>query len=416
MKRKLLHIDHLIVTLTTFVVMILFGGALDLSFFSPIKLALAEFSLPDIYYKIKWTDGARTESNEVTIVDIKDVTNRAEIARTIATVGEMNPMAVGVDVIFEHEKDSLSDELLKEALEATQPTVMASIMLFDEKTGRFEGERESWFSDDLMLANGYTNLSLYSGAGCVRDFTVCEPLENDTLLSFPAMLAELALPEGKNLNYQPNERRIAFDPIAIKVVPYDSLEQNREYIEDRVILVGSTSDASDHFETPVREMSGIEVHGYSLLTLLSGQEPVVLSSVWLILLGLLLCYITEVLQFLFIDAFGKRKTPFAVFLSGSKLMLRLITLAWLGLIVWGTFILYVRWGLHINLVITLSAIVILGEVRNLCMATIKSLYIREQRHQLSRGLIAKDANLINDGGWFKGLYISVLNTSILRQL
>ena len=90
--------------------------ALNLSFFNPISEAIKSFSVTDIYYQMM----SEKESRLITLVDLSHLYDRGLIAQTIKEIEECQPAVIGVDCIFEGEKeDTVADNAVRDVAKVT---------------------------------------------------------------------------------------------------------------------------------------------------------------------------------------------------------------------------------------------------------------------------------------------------------
>ncbi|MDE6682517.1 MAG: CHASE2 domain-containing protein, partial [Muribaculaceae bacterium] len=66
---------------------------------------------------------------------------------------------------------------------------------------------------------------------------------------------------------------IGYHSREIITIPYDELIDRAEELTDKIVLVGTTTEAGDVYSIPLRRgVSGLEIHAYSLSTILDGVE------------------------------------------------------------------------------------------------------------------------------------------------
>ena len=137
--KSIFHRDHLIVTILAFVFMsILAFVTVNVDFLNPVEQAFNNYSLSDMYYQI---DRHRVEpepSELITIVDMTDYYYRGDLAELLMKINDMNPMVVGIDIIFEGIRDdAVGNELLQNAVQALGDKAIFTMKLkdYDEDNG-----------------------------------------------------------------------------------------------------------------------------------------------------------------------------------------------------------------------------------------------------------------------------------------
>lgn len=184
----------------------------------------------------------------IILVDIDDMA-RDEISRLLDRIREQNPKVVGLDVIFEKEKDANSDSMLVRSLANIEQVVLAgSPKDFDEKLGSY-----------LHLAGSHPKFSKYGKTGStkligdgkaggyfktIRAFNPQEKIRNVFDSHFAVQIASIY---DQNISFQflqrENEmelihfRRTIDNYIKLSASDIHSLS-NLSFINDRIVLLG----------------------------------------------------------------------------------------------------------------------------------------------------------------------------------
>ena len=90
--KYILHPEHLIIAVLA--VLILGVGCLiivNISFLNPISEAIDDFSMTDMFYEIDHSTTIEEESNLISIVDLTNVYDRAEIGEILTILSCANP-------------------------------------------------------------------------------------------------------------------------------------------------------------------------------------------------------------------------------------------------------------------------------------------------------------------------------------
>lgn len=377
MKLKyLFHIDHFLVTTLALVLLWLLSIiTFNLSILDPVADALDEFSITDVFFEIENNKEENIETSDlITIVDMTDLHNRGDIASLMQEIGLNNPLCVGIDLIFEGEKDdSIGNKELVEAVNNLGETAIYSKKLTDYsgETDKFANRVSSFFTKDIEVQEAYTNLVNDMSSTRVREFTATQQEGETESISFPAAIAsrfDTTLVSNHKDSYLINYRNVKFP-----VVKFDEIQEKADLIDGHIVLIGTMTEEQDMHMTPLGKMPGIEVQAYSLLTLLEHKDLQELP-LWLsILITFVLCYLLEIT----IDAVPRcveksTKIPI-VFLRESGLITALLILLWVIVVTWLMFYSFTRWNVIIDGGVLLASMALVCEGRELIEATIKTL-------------------------------------------
>lgn len=377
MKLKyLFHIDHFLVTTLALVLLWLLSIiTFNLSILDPVADALDEFSITDVFFEIENNKEENIETSDlITIVDMTDLHNRGDIASLMQEIGLNNPLCVGIDLIFEGEKDdSIGNKELVEAVNNLGETAIYSKKLTDYsgETDKFANRVSSFFTKDIEVQEAYTNLVNDMSSTIVREFTATQQEGETESISFPAAIAsrfDTTLVSNHKDSYLINYRNVKFP-----VVKFDEIQEKADLIDGHIVLIGTMTEEQDMHMTPLGKMPGIEVQAYSLLTLLEHKDLQELP-LWLsILITFVLCYLLEIT----IDAVPRcveksTKIPI-VFLRESGLITALLILLWVIVVTWLMFYSFTRWNVIIDGGVLLASMALVCEGRELIEATIKTL-------------------------------------------
>lgn len=377
MKLKyLFHIDHFLVTTLALVLLWLLSiVTFNLSILDPVADALDEFSITEVFFEIENNKEENIETSDlITIVDMTDLHNRGDIASLMQEIGLNNPLCVGIDLIFEGEKDdSIGNKELVEAVNNLGETAIYSKKLTDYsgETDKFANRVSSFFTKDIEVQEAYTNLVNDMSSTRVREFTATQQEGETESISFPAAIAsrfDTTLVSNHKDSYLINYRNVKFP-----VVKFDEIQEKADLIDGHIVLIGTMTEEQDMHMTPLGKMPGIEVQAYSLLTLLEHKDLQELP-LWLsILITFVLCYLLEIT----IDAVPRcveksTKIPI-VFLRESGLITALLLLLWVIVVTWLMFYSFTRWNVIIDGGVLLASIALVCEGRELIEATIKTL-------------------------------------------
>ena len=336
-------------------------AAFNLKVFNPIAEILDDYSFTYFYYKLQAGAGVQDTSRIVTIVDMTELRKRRDFADLFMEVNALKPKAVGVDVVFEgyKEEDLAGDTLLDMAVKQLQNFVF-SYKIIDS----MEGETvHSFFTPSDSVTEGFTNMPRQLYGGMKRSVSIGREVGGVVQPSFIKRVADIYAGQevtalaDKDLN-------INFSPKYYRVVPYDSIFENRDLIEDHLVLIGAMKEEGDMHYTPQGKIAGVELLAYAAETMLMQSEIKHASTGVTIIVSFFVVFFSVILLSKYKDFTTKKKTLGHVLLSTS-LVRGLLVCGWVSVIVWITFLLFCRYNYSISLVIAMSAIALIYMATNL---------------------------------------------------
>ena len=370
--KYLFHLDHWLITIFAFVILwLLYAAVSGLSLFSPVKRALRDMSTTDVFFQI--TNKSSQVNQDITIVDIKDEYNRGNIAECISAVDSLKPWVIGVDIIFESIKGEPEDNynLFQTASNMTSKTVWATKLLdYDPTSQSFINQSGSFFTDSLAVVSGFTNLDDNLENTTIRKMLTEEALNGHNVHSFPVAVA-MSLDDS--IAIKPTSKLSIDYSTKFTTVAYDSIGNNKDLIKDHIVLIGSTTDESDMWHTPIGKMPGVMVQAYSLNTIRNHSDIKYFSKWTNLLIAFILCYLFEVLIDLGFQRLRKRDSALGHFLIDSKLLLRVATIVFMAIVTWIILLVFVYHSKYIDAVLILASLGILIESRRIYNAAIKAL-------------------------------------------
>lgn len=336
-------------------------AAFNLKVFNPIAEILDDYSFTDFYYKLQAGAGVQDTSRIVTIVDMTELRKRRDFADLFMEVNALKPKAVGVDVVFEgyKEEDLEGDTLLDMAVKQLQNFVF-SYKIIDSMDGETV---HSFFTPSDSVTEGFTNMPRQLYGGMKRSVSIGREVGGVVQPSFIKRVADIYAGQevtalaDKDLN-------INFSPKYYRVVPYDSIFENRELIEDHLVLIGAMKEEGDMHYTPQGKIAGVELLAYAAETMLMQSEIKHASTGVTIIVSFFVVFFSVILLSKYKDFTTKKKSLGHVLLSTS-LVRGLLVCGWVSVIVWITFLLFCRYNYSISLVIAMSAIALIYMATNL---------------------------------------------------
>lgn len=374
--RILLSISrHLIVTMIAFMVVGLFAiVTVNISFLNPIAHTLEEFSMTDMYYQALQETASEDTSHVITIVDMTELYDRQSIAMTIEQIEAYRPKVLGIDVVFEGPKEEPQGDLMIESIASMYDNTVFSYRLlgYDGNQKQFTSEVHSFFTDNVDVKEGYTNLQRQLYSGIKRELSLSRKSCGEQKSSFVNIVAERYAGEQIVSSGQ-QDLQINFSPTYFQCLKYDSIKMHPELIRDRIVLFGAMGEETDMHYTPLGKMPGIKLLAYAISTLLNHKEVKRLPIALVVIVSFFLVLLTQLLQ----DAYEKRvdriKSPlFQSFLS-SSVAVGVITFIWVVLLMWVAFLIFTMSGISLNLGWALSAIAFVDAARSFFDTCLKSL-------------------------------------------
>ena len=370
--KYLFHLDHWLITIFAFVILwLLYTAVNGLSLFSPVKRAMSDMSTTDVFFQI--TNKTSEVNQDITIVDIKDEYNRGKIAESISAVDSLKPWAIGVDIIFESIKGEPEDNysLFQTVSNMKSKTVWATKLLdYDPINKSFGSQSGSFFTDSLVVWTGFTNLDDNLEHTTIRKMLTVENLDGQAFYSFPVAIAKLL---DDSIPFEPTNKLSIDFGSKFATVPYDSVSHYKDLITDHIILIGSTTDESDMWHTPIGKMSGVMVQAYSLNTVRNHSNIKYFDKWTNLLIAFILCCLFEVLIDLGFQRLRKRDSDLGNFLIDSKLLLRLVSIIFMAIVTWGILMVFVYHNKYLDAILILVALGMLIESRRIYNAAIKAL-------------------------------------------
>ncbi|MBQ8455298.1 MAG: CHASE2 domain-containing protein [Bacteroidaceae bacterium] len=234
---------------------------------NPVARAFQGFSTTDIFYDMMLTAPADT-SNAIVIVDITKLHNRDSIALALEEVDALEPAAIDIDVVFEYPKEPAGDLHLV-GVAATLSNAVFSFKMMDPDRERKEFTRQvhSFFAQELGLNEGFVNVD----RSMTRNIPLCLEMQGKAYPSVIARMMEVL--QGEPFDYQNHKSEpIDYEPTVFRVIPFDSIQQNAQYITGKIVMFGGAYESIDMLYTPIGQKHGIEVLCYALKTMLEKKQ------------------------------------------------------------------------------------------------------------------------------------------------
>lgn len=363
--KSFFNIDHVLVTAVAVAIMLLLtvitfkAPALD-----PVAKALKNISVSDIFFSIDNKLQKADTCKNIVIVDMTELTSRADIGDLLSEINEVQPRCIGVDLIFEGEKDDPEGNVvLEQAVEsiAKKSVFTDKLTAYSEKTKTFKGVISSYFKPFVPIVEGYANINDNMENSTIRELTLNQNSIVGVQSSFVAAIA-------KQIGYEiSGEKKIIINyyPTVFRVIPFDKIQENRAAIKDNIVLVGTMTEEQDMHLTPLGKMSGVEVQAYSLLTLLEHNSIIYLPMIVSVIIGLIMCYIFELMYTASAAFVESRRPRLRTFLSGSRLMISATSIVYISAISLLSYLVFEWFNVYVDMVVVLAMVAFVGLSRRL---------------------------------------------------
>ena len=255
-KWGLLHRDAFFCTIMTFLIAAIFYGIfVNLSFLDPFEKAFKDFNFTDIFYSKEFKTYERND--DIIIVNIGH-SDRFKIAQAIDKVGQQEPKAMGLDIIFRETRQPFFDSILKATIRSQKNLISAFYRDQDSVIRNHE------FFKAPQIKEGYINLNLKGQNTVIREFIGKDP-DSGPELAFAARIAleagyidqafvDQKLTHRLPINYIGNESSfLTFD--IDQVLNTESIPALR----NAIVLFGYLGDGQNEFDiedkhfTPMNE-------------------------------------------------------------------------------------------------------------------------------------------------------------------
>ena len=125
--------DHFLITiLAVFLMLLLTVITFTIPIFNPVVKALKNISAMDLFFQIENKMDVAEVCQDVVIVDMTELHSRSDIGQLLSDIYDARPKAIGVDLIFEGEKDNIEEDLvLEKVVEKIAPITIFANKLVD---------------------------------------------------------------------------------------------------------------------------------------------------------------------------------------------------------------------------------------------------------------------------------------------
>ena len=254
-----------------------------------------DFTITDFYNIVADSRAVSHLDDNIVIVNI-DRSDRNEISDIISVATLAGARAIGLDVMFEDEREG--DEPLLEAIRQAPIIIQPLAMKQTSRADTFAVRAASYFyTVPGAPESHYAAASMPSRyeRSMVREMRTFFPADSATAIpSFAVALARVADPEAaERLEARGNDlEMINYHSRRFRTIEPEELLDRADELNGRVVLIGALNEIGDLHQTPVNSsMPGVMIHAHSLATILDGAYMKAFPKSANMLIGCILCFI-----------------------------------------------------------------------------------------------------------------------------
>lgn len=344
---------------------ILVFASLNLSIFNPLKQALEDFKMTDVYFEMMRSSNDKELNKNIVLVDVTKLTSRDSIAQAIVDINSCSPKTLLIDLIFERPSfDQTEDISLVSAIEAGKDKEILSSKLtgYNPDNKSFTNQITSFFDEIADFKWAYSNVDQTRPGGCIRHYSLSQNL-NDSICFSMAYMAACAY-----MNIQPekndiDQRLIVYDDTDFLAIPYDRILENKSLLKDKLVIMGTLEEEADMHITPVGKLPGMKILAYSALTYMNHRHVTSMGKWTSLILAFFVC---------FFCAWAGQKIR-KKYSNVTSYILKLFYFLITAFLVWLAFITFVHFDYDVDLIYSLLGLALVEEGRLQYSSLIKTL-------------------------------------------
>lgn len=348
--------DNIGICLIVFLLVYVFVlASLNLSIFNPLKQALDDFKMTDLYFELMRSSKEKELNKDIVLVDVTKLEDRVAIAKAISEVNSCEPKVLLIDLIFERpSQDPMEDMLLISTIEAGKEREILSAKLtnYNQSSQSFSNLTKSFFHDYIDVKWAYSNVDQKRPGGSIRQYSLSQMLNDSASFSmaYAAVCAYNDIqPEIKDIS----QRLIVYDDTKFLEISSDKILENKSLLKDKLVILGALEEEADMHISPVGKLSGMKILAYSATTFMNHKEIRSMSKLTSLLVAFFVC--------LFCAWFGyKIRKRFKIF---SSYFLKLFYFLFTAFLVWIAFIFFVHFDYDVDLLYPLLSLALVEEGR-----------------------------------------------------
>ena len=248
------------------------------------------------YYTAVWNKvkGNSVDNGRFEVIDITN-NSRQQITEILATIKDMGPSIIGLDVSYIWEENPSEDSLLVKTIQSI-PNIVLPVEYQDEN---HSGERflYSVFHNQLKDKE-YGVVSFPDNKDVLRTYCPIFYVGQRPIDAFGCVIARKS---GANYSYANAEDNLLINYTTLKLTD-DDVKDGRQFLNlnsrdsiilssqmaDKIVLIGSTHHTSDQHLTPLGNMmSGVMIHAHIINSLIENKSIYSIP----ILLRYLFCFV-----------------------------------------------------------------------------------------------------------------------------
>ena len=358
-------IDYIGICLIVFLLgYILVFASLNISIFNPLKQALDDFKMTDLYFELMQSSKDKELNNDIVLVDVTRLTNRNAIAKAINDVNSCSPKVLMIDLIFERPShDPTEDTLLISAIDAGKEREILSAKLtnYNPNTKSFANLTKSFFHDFTDVKWAYSNVDQSRPGGCIRQYSLSQKL-NDSISYSMAYTAACAYKDIQPEIMDVSQRLIVYDDTLL-TIPSDKVLENKNLLKGKLVILGTLEEEADMHITPIGKLSGVKILAYSAITFMNHKEIRSMGKFTSLLTAFIICLTCAWVG----HKIRKRYTEF------SSYILKFFYFVLAAVLVWIAFLSFVHFDYDVDLLYPLLGLALVEEGRTQYTSLIKTL-------------------------------------------
>ena len=373
--------------------------------FDPIGEAFSDMEVTDIVFSQLRDEPVADD--RIILVNMGTLP-RPDIGIMLQIISQYNPKVIGMDSFFYFPKDSIGDSVLEEGFASVDNLVMASKLLHNPETDKFDSIAYSWpqfaMYGDPGFANLVTDAEVQEDLKMCREFVPQQVALGENQHSFAVKLASYYDPEAaarflergnevETINYRGNVLDYGATKFGTKFFALDVqdvFEENftRDLIEDKIVIfcylgdyLGDRRAIEDKYFTPLNEkyigraypdMFGGVIHANIVSMILNEDYIDAMNDISEIILAIVLCFLNVALFSLIY-----RRIP--RWYDGITKLFQIIEM---GFLVYIMIVVLDQNSFKIELGLALFAVGISGDSLEVYYGVVKNIFTREGRRSL----------------------------------
>lgn len=225
-----------------------------------LQFSFTDYRLIDIYYSTYWE--SEKKRDDIVLVNIEYL-DRDSIALVIDKINQLDPSVIGLNVFFQHKKDSTKDNMLRKALSKSKKLVFP-IIISEELNKTSNTFFTNFPQTTIGFGDIWREVGDFGAKDVVTSFLASTIKEKDTINSFAVEVVKRYNPDLLKLSsIEPLKFefiKYKADTSGFQIVNWRSLmndKWNRSF-KNKIVLIGflgiresSYKNLADKFITPL---------------------------------------------------------------------------------------------------------------------------------------------------------------------